>query len=280
MTAQQVVERIQKNLDAPWKNPGSDIFHAGTPETDVTGIVTTFAPTLEVLRQAVANKKNMIISRESPFWDRGRPERTSGAAEPPRNDALLANPTYRFKQDYIAKNNLVLWRFSDNWVKRPEDGQLRGLAKALGWESYYKPSGGAAWVRGNGFFALPPTTLRDAAKTIKGRLKMHGMRILGDPQTRVGKAALWPGFFLVPQLQKILQEPGVDLVVIGEPVEWEASPYFADVVAGGQKKGMIILGQEVSEEPGCGEMAAWLKTIVPEVPIEWIPAGEPVWMPA
>jgi hypothetical protein len=54
---------------------------------------------------------------------------------------------------------------------------------------------------------------------------------------------------------------------------------MADVVASGQKKGMLVLGQEVSEEPGCGLIADWLKTFVKEVPVEWIPAGEPAWMP-
>jgi hypothetical protein len=42
---------------------------------------------------------------------------------------------------------------------------------------------------------------------------------------------------------------------------------------------MIVLGQEVSEEPGCVEMAAWLKSFISEVPVEWIPTGEPGWMP-
>jgi len=40
-----------------------------------------------------------------------------------------------------------------------------------------------------------------------------------------------------------------------------------------------VLGQQVSEEPGSGELATWLKSIVAEVPVEWIPAGEPSWMP-
>src|SRR6185437_14341958 len=101
----------------------------------------------------------------------------------------------------------------------------------------------------------------------------------GDPQTPVSKAFLSHGFFLVPELQRIL-EHDPDLVVIGEPVEWEAGPYFEDVVASGKKKGMIVLGQEVSEEPGSGEVAAWLKTFIRCVPVEWMPAGEPVWMPA
>ena len=43
----------------------------------------------------------------------------------------------------------------------------------------------------------------------------------------------------------------------------------------GQKKGLIVIGLEASEEPGCGEVAAWLKSFISEVPVEWIPAGEP-----
>jgi hypothetical protein len=69
----------------------------------------------------------------------------------------------------------------------------------------------------------------------------------------------------------------VDVVVGGEPVEWEATEYFQDLIAAKMSKGLILLGNEGSEEPGSGEVAAWLKTFVKEVPVEWMPAGEPVW---
>jgi putative NIF3 family GTP cyclohydrolase 1 type 2 len=121
--------------------------------------------------------------------------------------------------------------------------------------------------------------LLDLARNIQIRLKNQGIRIIGERQTKVRKVAVTHGFFLVPDLQKVLKEPGVDAVLIGEPVEWEASPYFEDIIASGQKKGMVILGHEVSEEPGSGEVASWLKTFISEVPVEWIPAGEPFWVP-
>ncbi|MCX6628328.1 MAG: hypothetical protein NTW28_11950 [Candidatus Solibacter sp.] len=106
------------------------------------------------------------------------------------------------------------------------------------------------------------------------------MRIAGEPNTRVTKAALSHGMYYLADMQKLLAEPGVDLVITGEPMwENEVAQYFFDVVASGQKKGMIVLGQQISEEPGCGEMAAWLKSFISEVPVEWIPTGEPCWMP-
>ena len=47
----------------------------------------------------------------------------------------------------------------------------------------------------------------------------------------------------------------------------------------GRRKGLILMGHDVSEERGMQECASWLKAFVPEVPIEFIPAGEPFWAP-
>ena len=154
-----------------------------------------------------------------------------------------------------------MYRFFDSWNARQPDAQLQGLAKALGWEKLYKPSGGQAWATNNGFFEIPPATLKATAQGIKKTLKMKNIRVGGDPGIRVTKAALSHGMYWLDDLQKLLAEPGVDLVVMGEP-QWEneLSLYNFDLHAAGQKKGMIVLGQEVSEEPGCGEMAAWLKS--------------------
>jgi hypothetical protein len=252
-------------------------------------VVTTYAPSLEVLRKTVADGKNMIITRESPFWTRAsNPPGTgpigmpaAGGAGGGRNQAAMeADPVYRMKRDYIAANNLIVYRLFDNWNARQPDAQLQGLARAMGWDKYYKPSGGIPWANNNGFFAIPPASLTATAESIKKTLKMKSIRIGGDPNIRVTKAALSHGMYWIADLQKMYAEPGVDLIVMGEP-QWEneLSAYSFDVADSGQKKGYILLGQEVSEDPGCGEMAAWLKSFVSEVPVQWIPAGEPSWMP-
>jgi putative NIF3 family GTP cyclohydrolase 1 type 2 len=157
---------------------------------------------------------------------------------------------------------------------------LQGLAKALGWEQNYRPSGGLPWGRNNGFFEIPPATLKQTAQTIKQTLKMKSIRVGGDPDITIRKVALSHGMYWLPDLQQLLAEPGVDLVVMGEP-QWENElcQYSFDLHAAGIRKGLILLGQQVSEEPGSGEMASWLKSFIREVPVEWIPAGEPSWMP-
>ncbi|MCX6628329.1 MAG: hypothetical protein NTW28_11955 [Candidatus Solibacter sp.] len=145
ITAQAIVDRIQQKLGTGWKDQSVDTFLAGNPESEVKGIVTTFAPSLEVLRKAVAAGKNMIIGRESPYWARptapgagrgaGAPgganaaaARGGGRAQPPMD----SDPVFGVKRDYIAANNLIVYRFFDNWNARQADAQMQGLAKALG----------------------------------------------------------------------------------------------------------------------------------------------------
>ena len=44
---------------------------AGNSQTLVKGIVVCYAPTVEVLRRATAEGRNLIISREHPFFLHG-----------------------------------------------------------------------------------------------------------------------------------------------------------------------------------------------------------------
>jgi putative NIF3 family GTP cyclohydrolase 1 type 2 len=307
ITAQAIADRIQQKLGSGWKDMPGDTFLAGKRESEVKGIVITYAPSLEVLRKAVAAGKNMIITRESPFWARGsnpggtgpgggapgppgfvNPPRPAGSGGGPMAGAaggsgrgrppMDNDPVYRAKREYIDANELIVYRLFDNWNARRPDEQLQGLAKALGWEKSL--AGGQLWAGEYGVFAIPQSTLKATAQNIKKTLKMKSIRIVGDPGTRVSKAALSHGMCWLVDLQKLAAAPGVDLVLIGEPMwENEVAAYFFDIVASGQKKGLIVLGQEISEEPGCGEMAAWLKSFINEVPVEWISAGEPAWMP-
>ncbi len=276
MTAEGVIERIQKNIGSTWIH-GTDICEAGSPKTEVRGVATSFTATFDVLRRAADSGHNLILTRERPFWSHENTvmEHSGGSVGPLRSE-LVKDPLFQRKSEFIEKNNLVVWRFEENWDARGVDGQLAGLAKALGWEAGYRPRAGmAAWSRNNNEFEIAPATLLETVEGMKPKLKCHAPRVIGDPGLRVRRAALLHGFLLVPELSRALEDPAVDLIVCGEPVEWEAAPYFMDVVASGRKIGMIILGNEVSEEPGSGEAAAWIRTFVKEVPVEWMPAGDP-----
>ena len=281
ITSEQLIERIQKKVGVPWQSQRSDGFSDGilfgSPDATVTGIVTTWTPTIEVLRKAVNSGRNVIICREAPSYSRGERAPLFWRNGPAPSKELLDNdPVWRVKQDLISKNNLVIIRFSDNWDARNTDGQLRGLAGALGWDKFHLAQPGEdSYDPRNIYFRLPTASLNSLAAGIKKKLNVHGLRVIGKPESTVTKVALTHGLLLVANAERILREPDVDVVITGDAVEWEAAPYFQDLVAAGKAKGLILLGDEASEEPGSGVMAEWLKGFVTEIPIEWIPAGEP-----
>ena len=73
----------------------------------------------------------------------------------------------------------------------------------------------------------------------------------------------------------MLEEDDIQLLVAGESREWETVPYVQDAIAEGRQKALILLGHVVSEEAGMEECARWLRTILPEILVSFIPAGEP-----
>ena len=52
--------------------PTCDGFVCGDPDTDVTGVVTTFTVTADVLREAERKNANMIITHEPTFLSNAR----------------------------------------------------------------------------------------------------------------------------------------------------------------------------------------------------------------
>jgi len=284
ISAQGLLDRIQKNVGVPWQSQRSDGFSDGIlfgkHEATVSGIVTTYAPSLQVLKRAVDSGKNTIVCREAPFYSRGEraPLFWRNGPVPPKqltdNDAVCVA-----KREFISQNNLVIIRFFDNWDARASDGQLRGLARALGWDQFHSAGkrGTDPYDPENVFFELPPTSLNNLAKALQEKLKIKAVRVIGVAGSTIRKVALTHGLLLVSEAKRILVEESVDAVIAGDAVEWEAAPYFQDLVTAGKTKGLLLIGDEASEDPGSGEVATWLKAFVPEAPIEWIPAGEPFW---
>jgi hypothetical protein len=82
---------------------------------------------------------------------------------------------------------------------------------------------------------------------------------------------------LEKRLASAQRDPSIPPEKYRERLEYEIAEYFQDLVSANRAKALILLGNEGSEEPGSGEVAAWVKTFVTEVPVEWTPAGEPFW---
>jgi putative NIF3 family GTP cyclohydrolase 1 type 2 len=272
LTAQQVIERVQKNLGAPWQTETLDGFKAGEGSVAVSGVATTAMATMDVLDRAVREKTNLVLTLEPVFFGR-----TDGAAGAPGGGRGMAgvgaeDPVLVAKKEFIQKNGLVVYRFADNWRNRKPDPFATGLAQAMDWT---KHQAGGDPLR----YDIPAVTIGALADNLAKRLKARaGIRVVGDPKTSVRRIALLPGVSALAATVKTL--PDCDLVLAGETREWESVEYAQDAVAAGQKKGLIMLGRVLSQDPGMNVCADWLKKLVPEVPVRWLPAGDPYWRPA
>ena len=68
LTANQIIERIQKQVGVPWRSRTVDTFKAGNPDTVVKGIATSFSATLDVCQRTAASGKNLIIQTARLFF--------------------------------------------------------------------------------------------------------------------------------------------------------------------------------------------------------------------
>ena len=262
LTAREVVSRIQARVDVPWQSETVDTFKAGNPDTPVTGIAVTMMATMDVLERAAASGKNLVITHEPTFYNHLD---KLDVLEQKEKDPVLAT-----KLAFIAEHHLVVWRFHDHWHRRNPDGIEAGMAHALGWGRYEDHEN-------QYLFAISETSLESLAAELKKKLDIHVLRVVGDPQLRVSKVALVPGASGFQKETAALERNDVDVLVTGEPREWETVEYVADAVTQGKHKGLIILSHIPSEQAGMEECTRWLKSFVNEVPVEFVPAKDPFW---
>lgn len=269
ITAQEIVDRIKRNIGVEWKTDGVDTFKAGDPATPVKGIVTTAMATMGVLQRAVTAGANFIVTGEPTFYSKADAPIRAGAR---RGPPAAPDPVFTAKNEFIQKNGLVIWRFSDNWRQRKPDPRVVGLTNALGWSNFRAPDNPARTT-------LPGMTLGALVSEIKKKLNSRGgIRVVGNPQLTVQKIGLLPGTTPIQAALQLL--PIVDTIIAGEVREWESVEYVRDKVTAGEKKSLILIGRVVSEDPGMKVCAQWLKTIIPGVTTTWIPVGDPYWRPA
>ncbi|HEY3740644.1 MAG TPA: Nif3-like dinuclear metal center hexameric protein [Bryobacteraceae bacterium] len=263
LTAGAVIDRIKSHVGVPWREQTVDKIIAGAADTRVAGIATTMMATQHVLNKAAAAGLNMVITHESTFF-----------SHQDTVDQLKDDPTYRFKLDFITKNNMVVFHFHDHWhAHKPADGIATGMARALGWEKAADPQNPRL------FSFEHPKTLAEFAKLMETKLGARTIRVLGDPRLPVKRAIASWGFAGEFPGIPLFARPDIDVLIVGETREWELVEYVQDTIDSGQKKALIVLGHVVSEQAGMQYCAEWLAPLVTEVPVHFVAAVEPFWSP-
>lgn len=262
MNAGEVIDRIKQHLGVPWREATyRDTFKFGGPETEVTGIATTAFATIDVIERAGAAGLNMIIPHEVTYWN-------------DRDDVTVVSgdPLYATKVELMRRHNIVVFRIHDHMHAQRPDFTYVGTARDIGMDSRYETAPGSHR------FVIPETTLGALAAEVQRRTSARAIRVVGDPDARVRRIQLGVGYGTPP-----IHDAGIDVVISGEQQEadggFDSPEYVMDAAALGVPKGWIMLGHTVSEEAGMLEMAQWIETFVPEVPVQLVKAGEPFWVP-
>ena len=271
LTADSVIRRIQTALGGDWPVTGPDGWKAGDQSIVVKGIATTAMATLDVLKQAAKASTNLVLTYEPTFYGRadGQPPAAGRGPAPP---SAAEDPVLKAKREFIAKNGLAVFRLRDHWQARKENEMLTGLADSLGWSKYrVKPD--------DALYDIPSATAEQTVDAIRARLNLRGgLRAVGDRKAMVRRVLVFPGAMTPATMWARYTD--VDMIVAGEVREWENTHYAADIFTAGEKRALITVGRVVSEDPGMRLCAEWLRTVVKEVPAQWISAGDPYWRPA
>jgi putative NIF3 family GTP cyclohydrolase 1 type 2 len=264
MNVKEVVEVILSLNGGRKFEKTCDQLIEGNWEHQVTGVVTTFMATVDVIRRAIATGCNLIITHEPTYF-------TSSDSI----DWLKADAVYQRKKALIDDNRISIWRYHDHMHSGHEDLIYAGLLKAFGWTDYLNKEFPLPHC-----YSIPTTTVTTLVGDLKKTLGMKVIQIVGNQNMKcsrvgilVGGGSLGLGHEEMPA--KLMNDQQLDVMICGEITEWTLSAYIRDAAALGFNKAMIVIGHERSEEPGMKELANRLQPLLGEIPVHFLDAGEP-----
>jgi putative NIF3 family GTP cyclohydrolase 1 type 2 len=264
MNVQEVIDRVLlDSCDGRKLEETCDVLASGDPAMHVTGIVTTFMATVDVITEAARIGANMIITHEPTYY-------TGGDAL----DWVQDDPVYLAKKKLIDEHRIAIWRFHDHMHLAKTDRIYDGIIKELGWEDK-RIDRKSPWT-----YLIDQTTVGELSVYLKHSLGMNVVRIAGKPDMTcsrigllVGGGSLGLGKEQMPM--ELMRKKEIDVMICGEITEWTLCAYVNDASMLGMNKAMIVVGHERTEEWGMKHMAEWLQPLVNSLPVTFVDAREP-----
>lgn len=264
MNVREITEKVLSLNGERRIDPTVDKLYEGEWDSEVTGVVTTFMATVDVVRETIRSGANFIITHEPTYFN-GHD----------RLDWLLKDEVYHRKQTLINDHRLAVWRYHDHAHLGNGDIIYDGLLEQLGWRPYLVEGRPDPHV-----YVIPPTSVGQLVDFFKEKLGMSAVRVVGRTDitcTRVGilvgGGSLGLGDEVMPA--KLMNDEKLDCMVCGEITEWTLSAYVRDAAALGFDKTMLVVGHERSEEPGMKVLAETIRPLLQGTPVTFIDSGEP-----
>lgn len=258
ITVKQVIDIILKEIpNAPFPTT-VDQLRSGSMDQQVTGIVTTMFPTLEVIEKTAKAGANFIIAHETPYYN-----------NQDETDWLRDDDAYKYKIELLNKHQIAIWRFHDYWHSHKPDGIIMGNLIKLGWEKHYDPDN-------QRILTLPkPMSLKSIVTLAKEKMVIPSVRVVGNLNQPCSTIYMAFGYMDSRRQIAAIQEFKPDVILSGETREWETVERVRDGMLMGQKTSLVVLSHSVSEEAGMEYAAKWLQPKVSGVKIMHIASTNP-----
>jgi putative NIF3 family GTP cyclohydrolase 1 type 2 len=254
-TVKQVMDLFIKDVPGGALANTVDTLKSGSPNTKVTGIVTTMFATIAVIRKTIDLGANFIIAHEPTFYNHA--DNTLW---------LKDDEVYQYKADLLKEHNIAVWRNHDYIHRLVPDGVTMGVLAQLDWQKY-------ADKTIPNILTMPASSLKEIVAHAKAKLHIEKVRYIGDPDQSCTRVLFMPGAAGGQRQIESIAKVKPDVLLCGEMQEWETAEYVRDARAKGDKLSLVVLGHIASEEPGSEFMLSWLKKSVPAIKSTHINCG-------
>ncbi len=265
MRIESIIDGILAYHPSIGEGRSCDVAIGGDSTAECTGIVVSIAPTVDVIRNAIATGANFILVHEPTFY--------SGYDD--ACEWLKGNEVYEEKRSLLVDNGIVVYRDHDHIHAHRPDGIFHYVLKQLGWLEYEVPSAGYGFE-----VKLAETTLGRVVLHVKQAMGLQTIRYIGDLGVRVSSVGFCGHLFPNERTDwsnndQVAASWKYDIVIPGETVDWTLPFYIRDSAMLGRTKGMILPGHFVQEEAGMRWATEWLRPIVGNsLPIAFQSAGD------
>lgn len=271
----QVGTEAPEDMNALLPESGTDIFKWGDPSRECTGVVTTIAPTMEVIKKTAEMGYNLIIPHEPTFW-----------THMDYRYWLKEDPLFKKKAALLDEAGISIWRFHEHMHSHNPDLVFSGMTHQLGWEKYNNPD-----YRRSRFntkthflstlweFPEPGIPFVEIANLLKEKIGLEGIHYVGDKDILVKRASVCAhGFEYEPQQSyiEIMNDENIDLLIPGESDNWTVQYYVRDSAFAGMGKAVLLIGHFNVESLGMKDLAEnfFPALFGDRMRFQYIPAGD------
>lgn len=277
----EVIDKI-RNFHGALENSRFDKVIYGDTDKECTGVVTTCAATIDVIRQAAEKGANLIVCHEDVFYNSFD------------NDELVEGvKLVEDKKKLLDETGIAVWRDHDHMhgggpggkpdfskgapkVQRPRektDYIFYGIMKVLGWDDYVIGD-----IKKPLLYEIPETDVPSLCGFLMERLDLSGVRVVGNANAKVRRV-----FFCEhvnehrdEDLYKRSEMLTSNVMIPLEIIDWTLSEYIRDAAAMGQDKAILEMGHFNFEEPGMRWMGEdWLPKLLGDgIPVCFIQSGD------